>query len=148
MTPLNALLHRWAAAPFVWGQLDCALGIADWYLYLHDLDPAAHLRGQYHDARSCQRLCGWFSDPVAVIEGCLATVGGLPRVEDGATLRPGDVAVIDAPVEGRRSPVGAIWLGEAWGIKGQREDCGGRGATTLHPHVAPVLAAWGMGYVA
>ena len=143
MSPLYGLMHRWAATPFVWGQLDCALALADWHKVVHGADPAAHLRGTYFDAMSCQRTCGWFSRPVDVIENCLATVGGLPRV---TTPSRGDVAVIQWPVQGRLAPVGAIWMGSAWGLKGCEEDCGGRGATTISPRATEALAIWGMGY--
>jgi hypothetical protein len=56
------------------------------------------------------------------------------------------VAVIRWPVEGREAPVGAVWLGECWGLKGHDEDCRGRGATTIHAALTAPLAIWGMGY--
>ncbi|WP_300535153.1 hypothetical protein [uncultured Mameliella sp.] len=139
MTPLYAMMHLWASRPFVWGEHDCALGLADWLQHLRGVDTAAHLRGQYFDALSCQRFCGWFTDPVRVIEECLATVGGLPRVE---APQPGDVAVLILPQPDRDMPVGAIWLGDCWGCKGPD------GVTTLAGGAVNAWAIWGVGYAA
>jgi hypothetical protein len=137
MTPVYAQMHQWAAIPFVWGDSDCALSLADWYQRLRGVDPAARMRGQYFDAQSCQRFCGWFTRPVDVIEGCLATVDPLPRVD---APQIGDVAVIQIPGDGRMIPAGALWLGDCWGCKGPQ------GATTLAALAAQPLAIWGMGY--
>ena len=145
MSPLSTLLHYWAGTPFEWGRSDCALALADWYRVLHGRDPAAHLRGQYFDALSCQRLCGWMTDPVRVVEECLATVGGLPRV---AEPRTGDVGVIDWPLEGRTCPVGAIWFTDCWAVRGCDETRGGLGASTIHAQMVAPRAIWGMGYEA
>ncbi|WHZ33404.1 hypothetical protein [Sagittula sp. MA-2] len=132
------IMNRWMGTPFVWGESDCCLGLADWHrLVKGGDDPAAALRGAYFDAVSCQQLCGWFTRPVEVIEDCLARVGGLPRVE---ALAVGDVAVIVIPRKDRPLPAGAIWLGDCWGCKGPE------GATTLSPNLVRPLACWGMGY--
>lgn len=138
MTPLFAMMHLWAGRPFVWGEHDCALGLADWLMHLRGTDPAAHLRGTYFDAKSCQRACGWFTAPERVIEDCAARIGGLPRVTQPAT---GDIAVLTLPGEDREMPVGAIWLGDCWGAKGPQ------GVTTLGG-LQRVRAVWGVGYAA
>lgn len=144
MSPLYAQMHRWAATPFAWGQSDCALSLADWYHATHGVDPAAHLRGAYFDLQTCQRACGWFSDPVAVIEGCLDTVRkaatDYPRGVNAP--QPGDVAVIQLHSAERVIPAGALWLGSVWGCKGPA------GVTTVAPRMAQPLAIWGMGYAA
>lgn len=140
MTPLYAELHRWATLPFVWGETDCMLCLADWVHRVRGVDPAAEIRGTYDSRGSCQRETGFLRDPVAAVERCLASVGGLPRVPEP---RKGDVAVI-AYHDGERMQVaGGIWLGEAWGCKGPN------GTTTLSPRmVVDVLAAWSVGYEA
>ncbi|GHF71218.1 DUF6950 family protein [Seohaeicola zhoushanensis] len=147
MTPLYRELHRWASTPFIWGETDCMTCLADWVLRVRGVDPAAEIRGTYDSRGSCQRETGFFRDPVAAIERCLATIGGLPRVEGP---QAGDVAVILAPVaDGRLSPCGAIWLGSAWGCKGPS------GTTTLNPRFIDVArdadgvpGIWGVGYAA
>lgn len=139
MSPLYATLHRWAATPFVWGETDCMLVLADWIETVHGTDPAAGLRYTYHDALTCQRAVRWFTDPVGAVERCLETIGGLPRTE---APEPGDMAVLALRGEdGRRMPTGALWLGRAWAIKGPE------GTTTLAPRVAGApLAIWSVGY--
>jgi hypothetical protein len=137
MTDLYVMLHAWAAKPFVWGEHDCALCLADWFEALHGRDPAAHLRGRYFDAQTCQRLCQWFTDPVAVIEGCLDTVrdhGGQFPQTDAPTR--GDVAVVRVQAEGRVIPASAIWLGSAWGCKAPE------GVTTLRASSVRPVAVW------
>ncbi|EBA06009.1 DUF6950 family protein [Sagittula stellata] len=139
MKPLYVMMHRWAATPFVWGESDCCLCLADWYNHVHGKDPAAHLRGQYCDALSCQRLCGWFSDPVTVIENCLETVGGRPLI-DAPALGDVGVILIRSKDDDRPLPAGAIWLGDCWGCKGPT------GATTINAQATRSLAVWGIGY--
>lgn len=134
-----ALMHQWAATPFVWGVSDCCLGLADWYNYLNGKDPAAHLRGQYFDPQSCQRLCGWFTRPVDVISDCLDTVGGLPLTD---IPKVGDVGIITITNEGREIPAGAIWLGDCWGCKGPN------GVTTINEKATQRVASWEMDYEA
>lgn len=144
MTPLYAMMHRWASEPFVWGWSDCALcAIADWHMALHGSDPAAHLRGTYDSPQSCQRVTGWFTDPVKVVEDALATVGGRPRVDTPAL---GDVAIIRIPqAGGKTTPVAAIWLGDCWGVRCEDGAIDNRKSMTVGPMV-PVLAVWEFGY--
>ena len=139
MTPLYQELHRWAGLPFIWGESDCMLVCADWVARVRGLDPAASIRGTYDSRGSCQRETGFLRAPVAAVERCLATIGGLDRV---ASPRAGDMAVIvAAEPDGRISPCGALWLGRAWGCKGQT------GTVTLRPAlVREVLAIWSVGY--
>ncbi len=82
MTPLYQELHRWAAMPFIWGETDCMLCLADWVLHVKGHDPAADIRGTYDCRGSCQRETGFLRDPVGAVEKCLATIGDLPRVEE------------------------------------------------------------------
>jgi hypothetical protein len=141
MTPIYQELHTWRSKPFIWGETDCMLCLADWVQRVTGKDPAAHIRGTYDSRGSCQRETGFLRDPVGAVEACLATIGGLPRVD---APRPGDGAVIMVQEpDGRVSPCGALWLGSCWGCKGPQ------GATTLCPRaVIDVLAIWGLGYEA
>lgn len=143
MSPLYAIMHHWASQPFVWGWSDCALGLADWIEAVRGVDPAAHLRGTYSCAQSCQRHTGWFTDPVAVIDGCLATIGGLPRIPDPVA---GDIAVLVLPQDqGRGFPVGGLWLGDCWGVRCEGGSIDNRKSMTVGRHT-PALATWGVGY--
>lgn len=141
MTPLYQELHRWRSLPFIWGETDCMLVLADWIGRVRGADPAAHIRGTYDSRGSCQRETGFLRDPVGAVDRCLDTIGGLARVKEPQC---GDIAVIvirDA--DGRVSPCGAVWLGTSWGCKAPT------GATTLKPiAVLQVLAIWSVGYEA
>lgn len=143
MSPLFGLLNVWRARPGVWGVSDCALALADWYQVCHGADPAAHLRGTYHDAASCARVTNWFQDPVAVVEGCLATVGGLPRVDGPAV---GDVGILEAVDCGRAVPLGAVFAGKFWAARVVDDAPGSAGVVTFKARLARPMAIWGMGY--
>lgn len=129
------------AKPFIWGETDCILVLADWIERVRGADPAADIRGTYDSRGSCQRETGFLRDPVGVVEKSLATIGGLERTQEPLT---GDIAILRLmESDGRVSPCGALWLGSAWGCKGPS------GATTLHPsNVVEVLAIWSVGYEA
>ncbi len=141
MTPLYQELHSWMSKPFIWGETDCMLVLADWVARVKGADPAAHIRGMYDSRGTCQRETGFLRDPVAAVESCLDTIGGLERTDDP---QPGDTAILMLrEPDGRVSPCGGLWLGNAWGCKGPH------GTTTVHPSVViEVLAIWSVGYEA
>lgn len=134
---LTVELHRWSAVPFVWGQTDCVLVLADWVARVTGVDPAAEVRMTYTDAAECQKATGFLRDPVGTLDR-FAGLAGLSRADRPAR---GDVAVIRRHHD-PRWPVGALWLGECWACKGPD------GVTTLRPALAQVLAVWGVGYAA
>lgn len=138
MTPLYHEIHRWAALPFIWGETDCMLVLADWIERVHGVDTADHLRLAYDDFGSCQRVSRFFTDPEACVEGCVSKLG-LARADDPVA---GDIGLLRLPDEkGRIRPFGGLWLGEAWAVKAPQ------GVTTLHSKVAQdVLAIWAVGY--
>lgn len=137
MTPLYALMHRWAVAPFAWGQSDCALCAADWVGDCHGIDIAAQFRGRYFDAASCERVTGWFSDPVAAMTSAFEPLGGLAQVD---TPQPGDVGILPLPSDTRILPVAGVFLGSCWGVKGPS------GATTIGPRLARPVAIFEVGH--
>ncbi len=137
MSPLFAMLHIWAATPFLWGENDCILSICDWVAGVTGRDPGASVRGTYFDAASCARETGYFRDPVGVVDGLMASAG-LSMVD-----RPqvGDVAVLRLRDMGAR-PIGGLWTGSAWAMKSEG------GVATRPAAGVEVLAAWGVGYEA
>jgi Domain of unknown function (DUF6950) len=152
MTPLYRELHRWMSLPFIWGETDCMTCLADWIMrargadllrgrYTPGIDPAAATRGTYDSRGSCQRETGFLRDPITAVEKCLATIGGLDRMDVPAM---GDIAVVVLQeADGRVGPCGALWMGDAWGCKGPT------GTTTISPKaVHKVLAIWSVGYAA
>lgn len=139
MTPTYQFLHAEAPKPFVWGHSDCALFMADWFRFLHGRDPAEHLRGAYDSALSCERVCGWFSDPVTVVEGCMSDRGGC-RIEEPHV---GCVGVVAINADRRVVPVGAVLVADGvWGVRAQEKDR----VMTLNFRAAQPVAMWDIGY--
>lgn len=136
MTPLYVEINRWLPLKFVWGETDCMIVLGDWIKRLHDVDPVEDIRGQYNSVMSCQRLTGFFTDPVAVFQK-FADRASLEKCAGPA--RRGDVGVLLHVSEGKLQPVGGLCLGKSWAIKAPT------GATTLRP--MKVLAAWDARYV-
>lgn len=138
MNPLAQEINRWIGLPFVWGQTDCCLVLADWLVRALGLeqDPAEHLRYCYDSMASCHRLTGYMRDPVGVVGGICEDVVGLART---ATPRRGDIGVVVALApDGREMSVGAIYTGRSWVTKSPD------GMTSYQP--LRVLAAWSVGY--
>ena len=64
-----------ARRPFAWGRDDCCLLLADWWLAVHGVDPAADWRGTYASESECTAL--------------LARSGGLLRLVARTARRSG-----------------------------------------------------------
>lgn len=56
MADLIAHLHRGMAEPFRRPDWDCCAYVADWVLAATGIDPAADLRGAYHNAAGALRI--------------------------------------------------------------------------------------------
>lgn len=136
MTPLYRFVNSMLPRPFVWGECDCVLMLADWVLQLHGVDPAADLRLTYSTAGECQRVTRFFTDPVGLFDRCLTPIG-IGRTEAAAV---GDIGIVTMSIEGRPRPYGAICLGSKWAVKAEE------GVTAAT--VGQVLQAWGVGYAA
>lgn len=131
--PLSYFLSLQMRVAFAWGECDCILQPADWVRVVTGTDPAADLRGRYHNAATCQRLTGFLTDPMPVIAPRLAF---LPRGE-GDPAR-GDVGLVLRLMAGACTPHGAIYLGEGkWAVKDMD------GSTFIEPH--KVAAFWRVG---
>lgn len=115
---LTTFLIDLAGRPFVWGQLDCVLALADWVLASgRNRDPAEGFRGTYSTEDDC----------VAVLQaqgGVLRVVARsaddlcLERV-DPAAAPPGSIAVVRYGRKGQRTHhYGAIRTPSGrWAIK-------------------------------
>ncbi len=134
MACLFDTINRWKATPFVWGQSDCMIVLADWVMEVRGVDPAADIRGRYHDEASCEAVTGFMSRPLEVAARRFEDVG-LGRV---GAAQIGDVALISIG----NQVLGAIWNGAGWVSKSER------GAHAAHPRFTQVLACWGVGYAA
>lgn len=124
---LGAFLREAAAAPFAYGDWDCALTLARWVERLTGIDPAPALRGRYRTRLGWVRIVNRAGGLVPLVGG-LAEAAGMQPI--AAAPRVGDIAVIKTIV----GPAGAIWVGTRWAIKVQSGLTGGP---------APALAVWG-----
>lgn len=135
MDALYKEIHSWLSKPFIWGERDCMIVLGDWVKTVHGIDPVADIRYAYDSQFSCQRLTGFFTDPVGTVAKFAEEKAGLKRTENPVK---GDVGVIEVPVDGKLQPAGAIFTGKSWAVKAPQ------GATTITP--IRVLAAWSVGY--
>lgn len=108
---LDQFLEDMARQPFVDGERDCALTVADWVVLATGCaDPVAHLRGRYRTpigrARILNRLGG--------LEAVMATAAEHAGLSEAATPKRGDVGLIRV---GKRQ-FAAICLGSRWAVKG------------------------------
>jgi hypothetical protein len=102
--PLFPFLNSMMGRAFVWGECDCVTMPADWVQCRTGRDPAEGLRLTYGSAAECQRVTGFFTDPVGVIGPRLAGCG--LHLTDKP--KRGDVGVMALEIGGR--PFGAICL--------------------------------------
>lgn len=135
MDKLYRFLNLQIGKPFIWGENDCCLILADWIREVYEFDPAEHLRFTYDSASSCQRYTKFFTDPVSVVSSMAEGICNFSR-----TPKPvkGDVGVLYLPVEKKMSPVGGIFTGKSWAVKAPG------GVTTLQPY--EIKAIWSVGY--
>lgn len=65
---LDSFLLQAARSDHIWSQSDCAMTIANWWLFKYGVDPAADLRGSYHTEDACRAV-------IAVEGGMLEVIG-------------------------------------------------------------------------
>ncbi|MCG6111332.1 MAG: hypothetical protein MEQ74_03975 [Paracoccus sp.] len=105
---IDRYLTAGTALPWVWGESDCTIWVADWCVLHFGFDPAASFRGKYRDSDGAARLTA--SGLAATIAPHMAPL----RVTD-PPLR-GDVGIIDI----RGCEVAAIWTGRRWAFRTPR----------------------------
>jgi len=135
MDRLYRFLNQQIGRPFVWGENDCCLILADWIREVYGYDPAEHLRFTYDSASSCQRHTRFFTNPVSVVASMAEDVCNFSRTD---SFVKGDVGILYLPVDKKMTPVGGIFTGKSWAVKAPD------GVTTLQPH--EIKAVWGVGY--
>ena len=110
---LDTFLEAMAATPFVDGQSDCALTIADWAMVATGCaDPAGHLRGRYHNALGRERLLRRLGGLETVIGECARRAG----LSETANPVRGDVGLVRL----NGQDLAAICVGRRWAIKSSR----------------------------
>lgn len=123
--------HKWMATPFVWGESDCMLVLADYLMDMGYADIGDKWRGMYDSALSCHRVSGFLTDPVKPLEE------GVSRLGLKFTDNPvrGDIGVITVRhKDGKIKAVGALCLGQNWAVKSEN--------AVLVDKPVQILAAW------
>ena len=106
---LQPLFEANDGKPFVWGERDCSLVLADWLVLNGYPDPAIDLRGTYADEDGCKAVLDGQGGVLGVVGNCAARAGLSPAHEP----RCGAVAVIGSPTNPARQ-WGAIYSGTGW----------------------------------
>jgi hypothetical protein len=107
---LANFLYRHGRTPFVWGEHDCCLWLADWIAERRGIDCAAWARGRYHDAASCADFL-LAEGGIAAVVGRCARIAGLS--ETGA-WGPGAVGLVEAFDGHGLVTCGALFAGRRW----------------------------------
>lgn len=94
------------------GVVDCCMFLASWAMWLGHPDPAAHLRGTYHDDEGFRRIIVAAGGVVPVVEGCVANIGGR-RI---AAPVAGAIGVIGARTNTNHQ-FGAVFDGGRWLVR-------------------------------
>jgi len=87
---LRPFLVDLARKPFVWGRCDCCLILADWWMAVHGVDPAADLRGAYGSEEECHALLAREGGVLRLVGRLAGSVGAVPTTEPV----PGDFGVV------------------------------------------------------
>lgn len=126
---LARFLQAETSRVMTWGEWDCGLRIANWLAERLGIpDPAAHLRGRYHDQASCEAMIG---SPYPLVIARLIRSTGLKR-----TVEPkaGDPAIIRQP---GGAPIAAIRTAHGWTIPAAK-------GLIRVPADARLMMAWGV----
>jgi len=122
MTTYEAALIAWAdwAAMQRWrpGQWDCCMAPASWVERVTGVDPAADLRGTYHDRAGMDALV---AQGLAAVVGPRLKAAGFKRRWIGFA-RPGDVGLVVSGGPGKGPPVfgGVRMVDGMWGTAAAR----------------------------
>lgn len=81
--------------PFVWGERDCALWLADWVMVRRGIDLGAGFRGTYSSEHGCNMLLAR-EGGLLKLAARLFAAAGIAAV-DVADATAGDAGCVDAP---------------------------------------------------
>lgn len=91
---IRAAFDQWCDDPFVWGQSDCLLSIANIIKEARGYDPAAQFRNRYKTKIGAFRVAREFGGPVGAIEAMADLCGW--REIDPEDAKVGDAGVVAA----------------------------------------------------
>ena len=133
MAAFEDFVEQTSGRPFIWGQSDCSLMVADWCEWIGHEDPASSWRAAYADEASSRALVAERVDLAAVVAAC-ASVAGLKRIDEPEF---GCVAVIGSAHRPQRQWA-AIWNGARWAVWSGNQGQPGH----WQPMMANVLGMW------
>lgn len=134
MDDLDRELNSWMTMEFTWFKNNCAFLACNWVLKVKGVDPAASIRDSFDSFEGCQRVTGYFRDPVGVTKKFFADCG----LNETSAPKRGDVGILRAP--GEDHPLMGVYTGVSWAFKHQD-----RGVKSWHPQFVQVLVAWDIG---
>ena len=111
LTPdLAAWLSEQGRRPWVWGECDCTMWVADWIKAVSGIDPAERYRGRYRTQRGAEHVLKHRGGFVQMV-GWRMDDAGFART---AAPGDGDVGIVKAPIaRARTMPV----VGTVMGIR-------------------------------
>ncbi|MCX5513415.1 DUF6950 family protein [Kaistia algarum] len=125
---LQGFLTEYGARPWVWGEVDCCLVMADWLIENGYQDCAAHLRGTYRTEADLNTILDAAGGVLPIVKACFALI----PLELSSTPDAGSVGVI-----GDRSNIHRQWGAIFDGVRWQVRLKGG-----MVQFSAPLLACW------
>lgn len=123
---LPVFVQSLASDPFIYGETDCLMTLANWVRFVTGNDPAVHLRGQYHDEAGWRAIVSDAGGMVLLVD-TIASRAGLVRADGEPVV--GDVAIVDSKI----GEVGGVRLERGWAVKLNR---------SLTRIRAPAIALW------
>ena len=133
--PLTRFLNAAAERPFVWGEFDCLLWLADWIETRRGIDLGVNFRGCYSTMLQAARIVRDADGMVSLVD-MLTRGSGVRRASVGAR---GDIAIVSVAGDGGAhfgNEAGAILLGGSAALISQQ------GLVVPRMDYAPVVAAW------
>lgn len=112
MSDIRQFIDRYLDRPMQWGVDDCSLILADWWVFCHGADPAAHLRGTYQTEEGKAGIVEAAGGLAALVSD-VASHAGARR---SAANADGDFAVLRLP---DRNVVCGIRVGRFWAVRSE-----------------------------
>ncbi|SHE68332.1 hypothetical protein SAMN02745157_0704 [Kaistia soli DSM 19436] len=109
---LDAFLASYGDRPWVWGEVDCSLVLADWAIANGHPDSAAQLRGSYATHQGCLAVVAAAGGVVPLVAACAAVLG----LDALAVPERGAIGVVGAASNMHRQ-WGAIFDGRDWQVR-------------------------------
>lgn len=114
---LDRFLDAYEREPFEWGKRDCALVLADWWMFNGHSDPAAHLRGTYSDQAGCHAILRRAGGLLPIVQGIAARFD----IQQTTVPERGCIAVIGSMIDPIRQ-FGSINDGGKWLLRHESKE--------------------------